>query len=99
MKIPIEWLKELVSFRAGPDQLADWLTMAGLGTVALSDEVLEVDVLPNRADCWSILGIAREVSAITKFKLKGKKLKLKETSKRIDKVAKVEVRDKDLCPR
>ena len=99
MKVPIEWLKELVSFRAGPDQLAEMLTMAGLETMVLPDDVLEIDILPNRSDCWSVRGIAREVSALTKFKTKSIKFKIKESSRKIDSYVKVEVRDKDLCPR
>lgn len=99
MRVPIDWLKELVSFRAGSDQLANMLTMAGLETVVLPDDVLEVDVLPNRSDCWSVRGIAREVSALTKFKMKNVKCKMKESSKSIKGRVKVEVRDKDLCPR
>lgn len=100
MRVPIEWLKELVSFRAGSDQLAQMLTMGGLETVVLPDDVLEVDILPNRADAWSVRGIAREVSALTKFKTKKLKAKIKESyNKNIKGAVKVEVRDKDLCPR
>jgi phenylalanyl-tRNA synthetase beta chain len=100
MRVPIEWLKEIVSFRAGADQLAEMLTAGGLETVALPDEVLEVDILPNRADAWSVRGIAREVSALTKFKIQKSKVKIKETfNKNIKGAVKVEVRDKDLCPR
>jgi phenylalanyl-tRNA synthetase beta chain len=99
MKVPIDWLKELVSFRAGPDQLAQMLTMGGLETVVVSDDILEVDILPNRSDCWSIRGIAREVSALTKFKTKSPKLKLKETGKKVGDSVRVEVREKELCPR
>ena len=77
MKIPIEWLKELVKFKETPEQLAHKLTMAGLETVVDKD-VLEVDVLPNRSDCWSIRGIAREVSAIGKLKTQTSKIKINE---------------------
>ncbi|MFA5839049.1 MAG: phenylalanine--tRNA ligase subunit beta [Candidatus Margulisiibacteriota bacterium] len=99
MRVPIEWLKELVSFRANADQLAEMLTMAGLETVVLPDEIIDVAVLPNRADCWSILGIAREVSALTKFKLKPIKYRGKESNRNIHKLLKVTVRDAKLCPR
>jgi phenylalanyl-tRNA synthetase beta chain len=100
MRVPIEWLKELVSFRAGADQLAEMLTGGGLETIALPDEVLEVDILPNRADAWSVRGIAREVSALTKFKIHKAKVSVKETfNKNIKAAVKVEVRDTDLCPR
>jgi len=32
---------------------------------AISDWVLEVEVTPNRPDCLSIRGLAREIAAIT----------------------------------
>ena len=31
----------------------------------LDDQVLEIDLTPNRADCFSVLGVAREVAALT----------------------------------
>lgn len=99
MRVPIEWLKELVSFRAGSDQLAQMLTMGGLETIVLPDGALEIDILPNRADALSVRGIAREVSALTKFKLKLRKIRIKESSKKIAGAVRVEVRDKELCPR
>ncbi len=60
--------------------------------------ILEVEVLPNRGDLQSIMGIAREVSALLKKPLKFKKTKVKESnSKKVD--VKIEVKDGDLCPR
>ncbi|AJC49088.1 phenylalanine--tRNA ligase subunit beta [Allofrancisella guangzhouensis] len=38
--------------------------------LGLDDNIIEVDLTPNRADCLSIYGIAREVSALTKTQLK-----------------------------
>lgn len=35
----------------------------------LTDPILEVEITPNRPDCLSVLGIARELSAITKTAL------------------------------
>ena len=35
----------------------------------LDDNVLEIKLTPNKADCLSVLGIAREVSALTRAKL------------------------------
>ncbi len=32
--------------------------------LALDDQVFEIDLTPNRADCFSVLGIARELSAL-----------------------------------
>ncbi|MEE8483958.1 MAG: phenylalanine--tRNA ligase subunit beta, partial [Nitrospinota bacterium] len=38
--------------------------------VEVEDVILEVDLTPNRGDCLSLVGIAREVSAITGAKVK-----------------------------
>ena len=43
-------------------RLADLLT--------LPDTVIDLDLTPNRGDCFSVLGIARDVSALTGAKLK-----------------------------
>ena len=99
MKVPAGWLKEFVSFRSGPDQIAKVLTMGGLETVVEAGNILEIDIIPNRSDCWSVRGIAREVAALTKSKVRSPKSKVREVSKKASRVIKVEVRDNDLCPR
>lgn len=74
MKVPFSWLKEFVALKAGADEVARRLTFAGLEVEAVQesegDHVLEINVTPNRGDCLSILGIAREVSALFKIPLK-----------------------------
>ncbi|MDP3703638.1 MAG: phenylalanine--tRNA ligase subunit beta [Candidatus Omnitrophota bacterium] len=74
MRVPLEWLKEYVTLRLAPKALAERLTMAGLEVVAVHESeagpVFDLEVTPNRADCLSITGIAREVAAITGVKLK-----------------------------
>jgi len=37
--------------------------------LSLDDKVLSIELTPNRADCFSMLGVAREVSALTNEKL------------------------------
>ena len=59
--------------------------------------VLDLDVLPNRGDLQSIIGVAREVAAVLNVKCQIKNVKLKENNKVINK--RVEVKDKELCPR
>jgi len=75
MKVTYNWLKDFVDIRISPRVLADKLTMAGLEVTSLEenagDFIFEMEVTSNRPDCLSVLGIAREVAAIT-----GKKLKL-----------------------
>ncbi len=64
----------------------------------LGDDVLDIELTPNRADCLGIIGIAREVSALT-----GAPLRLPEVpSLSSDAVAnrvKVIVEDSQRCPR
>jgi phenylalanyl-tRNA synthetase beta chain len=38
--------------------------------LSLNDEILDIDLTPNRADCFSILGVAREVAALNKLTMK-----------------------------
>ncbi|MFH1542871.1 MAG: phenylalanine--tRNA ligase subunit beta [bacterium] len=98
MKVPLEWLKELVNIKMTASQLAKTLTMGGLETTVDGD-ALEVDILPNRADCWSILGIAREVAALTKTKLGQRKIKAYRPIGPKASGIKVIVKDKKKCPR
>ena len=43
--------------------------------MGLDDHILTLKLTPNRADCLSILGVAREVSALTKSKLEPVEIK------------------------
>ena len=43
--------------------------------LALDDTTLEIELTPNRGDCLSVAGIAREVAALTNTKLKGPRLR------------------------
>jgi phenylalanyl-tRNA synthetase beta chain len=74
MRVPYDWIRELVDIPATPEEAAAKLTMIGLeveGTESVKgDFVFEVNVTPNRPDCLSILGIARELSAAFKTPLK-----------------------------
>ena len=67
MRVPYEWLKELVEISATPDEVSERLTMIGLeveGAESVQNEIVfEVNVTPNRPDCLSIIGIARELAA------------------------------------
>ncbi len=69
MKVPLEWLKEYVPVRLPTDQLAERLTMAGLEVKAIeapeAGPIFDIEVTPNRPDCLSIIGIARELAAAT----------------------------------
>lgn len=65
----------------------------------LGDTVLDVSITPNRADCLSMLGIAREVAAITGKKIKMPAGEVCESAEDINSITSVKIIDSDLCPR
>lgn len=65
----------------------------------LGDTVLDVSITPNRADCLSMIGIAREVAAITGKKLKLPTFDIRESAEGINSITSVKIIDSDLCPR
>lgn len=70
----------------------------------LTDTVFEIDLTPNRPDCLSVIGVAREIGAFTEPR---QSVVLPDYSLPEDKIGKesihdyatVEIADPDLCPR
>jgi len=67
--------------------------------LGLSDTVIEFDLTPNRSDCFSIIGIAREVAAILKTPLKYPKVNLPPGETSIEELSSVTIEAPDHCPR
>ena len=77
--------------------------------LGLDDTIFEVSLTPNRADCLSHLGIARElVSAFSQpkvnpppaqKKLKFKRVNFHESDETVNGIIKIDVAAPDLCPR
>jgi phenylalanyl-tRNA synthetase beta chain len=66
----------------------------------ISDYVLEVEVTPNRPDCLSVRGLAREIAAITDAPFdEDPDFTPPWGTRPIDADIAIEVRDPDLCPR
>ena len=74
MKVTYNWLKDFVGLKISPQELASKLTMAGLEVKAIEEKagdfIFEIEITSNRPDWLSVIGIAREVAAITGKKLK-----------------------------
>lgn len=110
MKVTYNWLKDFVEIKIPPQQLADKLTMGGLEVTSLEekgdDSVLEIEVTSNRPDCLSLVGIAREITAITNAKNKAHSVERIAYSKNLSakgyplnaKTLKIEIQDKKDCP-
>jgi phenylalanyl-tRNA synthetase beta chain len=65
----------------------------------LGDEVLEIDLYPNRPDCQSVVGIAAEVAALAQVKVTRPPTTPTEAGLAAVEQAEVEVLAPDLCPR
>jgi phenylalanyl-tRNA synthetase beta chain len=65
----------------------------------MGDVVLEVDVLPNMARCLAMLGVAREVAALTSEKVKLPTGEMTATGPAIEGQIDVAIEDATLCPR
>jgi phenylalanyl-tRNA synthetase beta chain len=74
MQFSERWLRELTDPPLAIAELTHRLTMSGLEVEScepvLDDHVLLIKLTPNRADCLSVLGVAREVAALTGAPLK-----------------------------
>jgi phenylalanyl-tRNA synthetase beta chain len=67
--------------------------------LALSDTVFEIEITPNRPDCLSIIGVAREIAAIQKVRLKYPEFKLVDKGNQIAKRTSIKIEAPDHCPR
>ncbi len=66
----------------------------------LKDTILEIGITPNRPDCLSIIGIAREVAALTGTRLKSPEPTVsKLTPEPVDDQITIEIKAPSLCPR
>ncbi|MBI2343297.1 MAG: phenylalanine--tRNA ligase subunit beta [Deltaproteobacteria bacterium] len=74
MRVPLTWLAEFVDYGTlTPAAVADLLTMRGIEVEQIicegDESILECNITPNRPDCLSIYGIAREVATATNTRL------------------------------
>ncbi len=65
----------------------------------LQDTVLELEITPNRGDCLSVIGVAREMAAIYKRPFVMPEIKLTVSAKSASDLAAIGISDSDLCPR
>ena len=65
----------------------------------LGELVVDLDVLPNMARCLSMLGIAREVSALTDAHVTEPNLDVVTSDDAIDGLVKIAIENPKLCPR
>ncbi len=67
--------------------------------LGLKDTVLDISVTPNRPDCLYAIGVAREIAALTRQKVKVPVSSLGNRGEEIHQKTSVTILDQDLCPR
>jgi phenylalanyl-tRNA synthetase beta chain len=65
----------------------------------LGDVIFNMDVTPNRPDCLSIIGLARELAALTGGTVHLPDASYEEIEPPIESQVSIEIADPDLCPR
>jgi phenylalanyl-tRNA synthetase beta chain len=103
MRIPLGWLRDYVDISLPAEEVAERLTMSGneVGGIetAAEDSILDIKVTPNRPDCLSVIGIAREVAALSKKRVRLPELSYEEQGLPIEEMVSVEVKEPELCLR
>ena len=68
-------------------------------TLHLNDTVVEFEITPNRPDCLSVIGLAREVAATFDREFHLDPPRVRTSGGNINDLAKIEIADGGLCPR
>ena len=75
------------------------LGMSILDALKLNEIVVEFEITPNRADCLSMIGMAREIAASFDLDVKQPELYTEVKKSEVEQFVSVEIKDADLCPR
>ncbi|UCH43188.1 MAG: phenylalanine--tRNA ligase subunit beta, partial [Dehalococcoidales bacterium] len=65
----------------------------------MGDSILNMDITPNRTDCLSMTGIAREIATLTGQNIRLPEVSYHDPGPPVDQKVTLEILDTDLCPR
>ncbi len=103
MLVPLSWLRDYVKTDLSAADIAHVLMRGGFEVEGIAgegdDAVLDLKITANRGDCLSMLGIAREVAALTGAEFVPPTIAVKESDTNVLDCVTVEIMDADLCPR
>src|SRR5688500_7132255 len=99
MIVSLEWLKQYVGLPMSSAELADRLALSGLNHESFNDQVMDLEVTSNRADCLGHIGVAREVSVLWESPLRKPDANPAAKGAAVEKLTSVEIQALELCPR
>jgi phenylalanyl-tRNA synthetase beta chain len=67
--------------------------------LGLDDSVLEIEITPNRPDCLCVIGVARELAALTGAPFRPPASALRESEEPVERLARVRLEASELCRR
>ena len=79
MQFSRNWLKDFINLNISTEDICSQLTMAGIevdgydsfnSKITGKDSIIKLDITPNRGDCFSVYGVARELAVINNLHLK-----------------------------
>ncbi|HDM09311.1 MAG TPA: phenylalanine--tRNA ligase subunit beta [Desulfobacteraceae bacterium] len=78
----------------------DWPTGTELSELMPRDDwIMEIGITPNRPDCASVIGIAREIAAVTGGEIRMPSSKPREEGPDVESLASISLLDPKGCPR
>ncbi len=99
MRVALSWLTDYVDCPETPERIAHDLTMSGTNIESVTGDVLEAEITPNRGDCISVVGVAREIAAMKARALRIPAPRLTESGEPAAQSVTVTLAAPDLCPR
>ena len=98
MKFNKNLLQDWVDIPKDINKLEEQLTQIGFEVEGIeADSIIDLAIPPNRGDCLSILGIARELSVVNKTTFK--KLEIKKSQPQIKDIFPINIQNFKACPK
>lgn len=99
MKFNINWLKQYIELDLSADEIAVKLTSLGLEVEAVAGDVIEIAITPDRGDCFSITGIARDLAALCDAKFNNPLATMDKINCDLDDVLAIKISAEQKCPK
>ena len=100
MRLPYNWLRELVAVPDDVETVAAKLALRGFEVASIEtgrEPVIDFEITANRPDCLSVIGLAREASAAYGLPLRSPEPQMPPAA--APQPLEVTIEDAELCPR
>src|SRR5262245_44525731 len=110
MRLLASWLRDFVDVTASPEEIAERIGLRGfevasVETMGDGDAVIDFEVTPNRPDCMSVIGLAREIATAFDLPMRvpssapDAAIPIATLETGVSEHVRVQIEDETLCPR